>query len=115
MNVPHLRIAFEVVGGHLDLLLGGDALLNEVGLAPVDEGQRVGFAVELGEIQLLEPGRPVTRVLAEAKTSGSRLGGRWRWLSLLQRENLLLHGRHALGEFTHHLGDVGVGWFSHGW
>jgi hypothetical protein len=42
------------------LLFYCDPLLVEIGFTQVDEGQRIGLAVELGEVELLEPGWAVT-------------------------------------------------------
>jgi hypothetical protein len=56
--------SFQVVGGHPNLPLDCDALLMEVGLTTVDELQQVRLAVELGEVQLLEPGWTITMVFA---------------------------------------------------
>ena len=58
------------------MLFRGDALLMEVGLAAVEEGQRIRFAIELRKIELLETGRAITMLVAVARSPGTREGGR---------------------------------------
>jgi hypothetical protein len=60
LEEPHLGASFQVVRRHPHLLFYRDPLLVEVGFTPVDGGQRIGFPVKLGEVQLLEPGWAVT-------------------------------------------------------
>lgn len=68
-----MSAVLQIVGRHPDLLLLGDALLDEVRFTTADEGQRVGLAVELGEVELLESGRPIVVMAAvEMAVAGHR-------------------------------------------
>ena len=64
LHVLELGATLQIVRRHPYLLLLGDPLLMEEGLASVDEREGIGLAVELGEVHLLETGRPVVVVLA---------------------------------------------------
>jgi len=56
LDKPQLGHVLEVVRSHPDALLDQGSLLPKVRLTLVGEEQRVGFAVETGEIELLELG-----------------------------------------------------------
>jgi hypothetical protein len=70
LHEPHLGTRLQIVGCHPYLFLLHDALLVEVGLAPVDECEGIGLAIEFGKIQLLEMWWPVVVVLAGVRPSG---------------------------------------------
>ena len=81
----------------------------KIGLTAVEEGQRIGLAIELRKIQFLEPRWAVTMVVIVARTLEAREGCR-RWSLLLKGGNLPLQiidgGSEGLDEFGQ-IGRVG--------
>lgn len=71
------------------MLFCRDALLMEVGLAAVEEGQWIRFTIELGKIELLEMGRAITMLVVVTRSPGTREEGRC-WALLLESDNLPL-------------------------
>jgi hypothetical protein len=53
------------------LLLYGDALLVKIGLTTIDECKGIRLPVKFGEVELVEPGRPITQMVALARTLGA--------------------------------------------
>jgi hypothetical protein len=54
LEKPVLGDVLQVVGGHPDLLLRHGALLAKIGLAPVDEHERIRLAIVAGKVEFLE-------------------------------------------------------------
>ena len=57
------------------MFLRGNALLMKIGLTAIEERQRIRFAIELGEVKLLEAGRAIALLFAVARSHGTREGG----------------------------------------
>ena len=78
----------------------------------IEEGERVGFAVELGEVHLLEPGWAIVVVLAGDQRAGTRR--RRIGALLLEPINLGLQRLHVRGELLDHGSKLRQGRFGHG-
>ena len=57
------------------MFLRGDALLMKIVIATIEERQRIRFAIELGEVKLLEAGRAIVMLFTLARSPGNREGG----------------------------------------
>ena len=98
-GVPsELSTGFQIVRRHPHLLFLRDALLDEVGFAPIDERQGIGFPIKFWEIHLLESGRPVVVVFIGGRGPGARyrVGRMLLLLECIDRGLRVLHCRHGV-------------------
>ena len=72
LDIPQLNAFLQIVRGHPDLVLLGNALLVEVGFATIDEDERIRLAIKPREVELLESRRPVVVVFAVVRSVRTR-------------------------------------------
>ena len=103
LHVPELSACLKIVLRHPYLLLLDDPSLVEIGLAPVDEHQRIRLPIELGEVELLESGRAI--VVMFTRPGSRRLGAAAIAITaVLQVLQPSLHGRNLVGKFGDEVG-----------
>ena len=110
LHVPELGAVLQIVGRHPHLFFLSDPLLTEIRLTTIEEGERVGFAVELGEVHLLEARAVVVVLVGDPVALRGRGVGA---LVQLERVDFGLEGFHRGGKLGDEGGEFGGRRFSH--